>query len=350
MKNPRKLLLPFIVALGMMLSACGGKDTDSQSSSKETATEKETEKDSDSQDTENEKIQIEIAEPSFDISEIPSYTGNAYIVINENIPYFDDADMITDSFEMYSDLDELGRCGVAYANVGIDIMPTEKRGNIGKIQPTGWHTVKYDNIDGNYLYNRCHLIGYQLTAENANEKNLITGTRYLNVNGMLPFEDMVADYIKETNNHVLYRVSPIFEEDNLIATGVQMEAKSVEDDGEGILFNVFCYNVQPDIRIDYATGESSQVSLEAEDIVDASQISKSMAGEPASESVTETPASEQQPIVNERTYILNTNTKKFHSPTCRDIGKMKDENKQEYAGSREDIMNQGYEPCKHCNP
>jgi len=189
---------------------------------------------------------------------LPEYSGNPYIVVNDNTPFFTEADKTTASFEQYGELDSLGRCTTAYANVGKDLMPTEKRGSIGSVKPTGWQTAKYDNVDGKYLYNRCHLIGYQLTAENANKKNLITGTRYLNVNGMLPFENMVADYIKETNNHVLYRVTPVFIGDNLVASGVLMEAESVEDNGEGILFNVYCYNVQPGIVIDYATGDSHQ--------------------------------------------------------------------------------------------
>ena len=165
--------------------------------------------------------------------------------------------MTADSFEYYGELDELGRCTVAYASIGKDLMPTEKRGSIGSVKPTGWHTVKYDIVDGKYLYNRCHLIGYQLTAENANKNNLITGTRYLNVDGMLLFENLVADNIKETNNHVLYRVTPIFTGDNLLADGVLLEAESVEDNGEGISYNVFCYNVQPGVKIDYVTGDSS---------------------------------------------------------------------------------------------
>ncbi len=193
---------------------------------------------------------------SLSVSEVPEYSGEPYVVINENQPDFSEEDMTKDSFETYSDLDSLGRCQSAYANVGQDLMPTGERGNISKIKPSGWQTAKYDIVDGKYLYNRCHLIGYQLTAENANEKNLITGTRYMNVDGMLPFENMVADYVKETGSHVLYRVTPIFEGDNLVAKGVQMEAYSVEDKGEGVCFNVFVYNVQPGITIDYANGNS----------------------------------------------------------------------------------------------
>lgn len=187
---------------------------------------------------------------------IPEYTDSPYAAINDNIPNFSENDLASGSIEIYSDLDELGRCGAAFARVGKDLMPTEKRGSIGQVKPSGWSSVKYDIVDGKNLYNRCHLIGYQLTAENANKKNLITGTRYLNVEGMLPFENMVADYVKETNNHVAYRVTPVFEGDNLVASGVIMEGYSIEDKGEGICFNVYAYNVQPGIVINYATGES----------------------------------------------------------------------------------------------
>lgn len=192
-----------------------------------------------------------------EISNIPDYSGEDYIVINNNEPKFSTSDFSTTSWEKYSKLDSLGRCSVAFANIGTDIMPTEKRESISSVKPSGWQTIEYDFVNGKYLYNRCHLIGFQLTAENANELNLITGTRYLNVDGMLPFENMVADYVKETNNHVLYRVTPIFEGNNLVAKGVQMEAMSVEDDGEGIKFNVFIYNIQPGVTIDYSTGNSS---------------------------------------------------------------------------------------------
>ncbi len=191
-----------------------------------------------------------------DLDSIPDYVENPYIEINDNIPYFTDVEITTDVFEEYSELDSLGRCGVAYANICRELMPTEKRQSIGMIKPTGWQISKYDFIDGQYLYNRCHLIGFQLAGENANEKNLITGTRYMNVDGMLPFENMVADYVEETDNHVLYRVTPIFDGGNLVASGVEMEAYSVEDDGEGICFNVYVYNVQPGVVIDYATGDN----------------------------------------------------------------------------------------------
>ena len=194
-----------------------------------------------------------------DLSQIPTYTDKPYVKLNNNVPDFTDELMNTNSFEKYSDFDSLGRCGVAFANIGKDLMPTKERESIGMIKPSGWRISKYDFIDGKYLFNRCHLIGYQLTGENANEQNLITGTRYLNVDGMLPFENKVSNYIKSTNNHVLYRVTPHFEGNNPIASGVQIEAKSVEDNGKGIQFNVYCYNVQPRVKIDYATGENSLI-------------------------------------------------------------------------------------------
>lgn len=193
---------------------------------------------------------------SYDILDIPEYNGNPYVVINENEPTFTENEYTNISFEKYSELDFLGRCGEAYANIGVDLMPTEKRGSIGMVKPSGWHTIKYDIVDGKYLYNRCHLIGYQLTGENANEKNLITCTRYMNTKGMLPFEDMVADYVKKTNNHVLYRVRPIYNENDLVAKGVEMEAFSIEDDGDGVKFHVFVYNVQEGIIINYNNGDS----------------------------------------------------------------------------------------------
>lgn len=256
------------------------------------------------------------------------YQGEPYVVINDNNPDFTEADMTTVSFESYGELDGLGRCTTAFANIGKDLMPAEKRGSIGEVKPTGWQTAKYDNVDGKYLYNRCHLIGYQLTGENANAKNLITGTRYLNVDGMLPFENMVADYIKETNNHVLYRVTPVFSGDNLVASGVQMEAESVEDNGDGILFNVYCFNAQPGIAIDYATGDSHQDDSIVAD---------------ASKSTTAAEA-------NVQTYVLNTNTKKFHKESCNSAKSMDASNKKIYTGSRQEIIDMGYEACGVCKP
>lgn len=242
MKKFTAFLSALLVSLSLLLSACGAAKPAANQGTPKNST-KVTQK-------------VGKDQPSFDLSSIPAFTNKPYVVLNNNVPAFPDKDKTKKSFEHYSNLDSLGRCGPAYANVGRETMPTQKRGPIGNVKPTGWQTVKYEGIDGKYLYNRCHLIGYQLTAENANPKNLITGTRYLNVTGMLPFENMVADYVKETNHHVLYRVTPIFQGSDLVARGVQMEAWSVEDKGAGIQFNVFVYNNQPGITIDYKTGKS----------------------------------------------------------------------------------------------
>lgn len=254
------------------------------------------------------------------LSDVPEFSGEPYVVINDNEPSFPAEDFTSEGFEEYSPLDDLGRCGVAYANVGLETMPTEERGSISNVKPTGWQSVQYDFVDGKSLYNRCHLIGFQLTGENANRQNLITGTRYMNVDGMLPFENMVADYVKETENHVLYRVTPIFEGNNLVASGVQMEAQSVEDKGEGVCFNVYVYNNQPGVTIDYATGDS-WVSDEAP-----SDTGK------------------------ESTYILNTSSRKFHKPDCSSVETISPSNKKSYTGTREELINQGYEACGKCKP
>lgn len=274
-----------------------------------------------------------IPDDSIESLGIPEYNGEAFVVINNNKPYFTKKDLTTKSFERYSQLDLLGRCGVAYANIGTDMMPNEERGPIGMLKPSGWHSIRYENIDGKYLYNRCHLIGYQLSAENANISNLITGTRYLNTEGMLPFENMVADYVKETNNHVLYRVTPIFENDNLLASGVLMEGFSVEDDGSGICYNVYCYNVQPGIMINYVTGES-----EAED-----------GSLPYGSSATITNA-EQMNDAQTIKYIGNKNTKKFHYPDCSSVTQMKESNKEYFRTLREYVVQQGYKACARCCP
>lgn len=205
------------------------------------------------------KQKAETTKVSFSLDTIPDFANEPYVIINNNKPNFEEKDFTTKSFEKYSELDVLGRCGVAFANIGKDIMPKEERGEIGMIKPSGWQIAKYDLVDGKYLYNRCHLIGFQLAGENANEKNLITGTRYLNVDGMLPFENQVAEYVKKKNKHVLYRVTPIFKDKNLVASGVQMEAESVEDRGKSICFNVYVYNNQPRVEIDYKTGKSQLI-------------------------------------------------------------------------------------------
>ena len=286
-------------------------------------------------DTEHPKEETtEISAISFDLSSIPAYSGKAYVAVNNNTPYFTKSELTKVSFEKYAPLDSLGRCGVAYANIGRDIMPTEERGSIGTVKPSGWHSIRYENVDGKYLYNRCHLIGYQLSAENANTSNLITGTRYLNIQGMLPFENMVADYVKETNNHVLYRVTPIFEGDNLLASGVLMEGYSVEDEGTGICYNVYCYNVQPGIIIDYATGDSK-----AED-----------GSAPYGSSAAVTKPSQSSGNSSSASYIANKNTKKFHYPSCSSVGQMNESNKEYLNCSREQAIQQGFEPCGRCSP
>ena len=263
---------------------------------------------------------------SVSLEEVPAYSGSPYVELDGNQPGFSLEERTTDSFETYSTLDALGRCGPAYACIGQDLMPTEDRESISSVRPTGWVQAEYDFVEGGSLYNRCHLIGFQLTGENANEENLITGTRYMNVEGMLPFENMVADYIKETGNHVLYRAIPIFEGENLVASGVVMEAFSVEDEGEGVCFHVYVYNVQPGVEIDYATGESWETRDSAS-------------------SALESQAEEQ-----ETDYVLNTSSKKFHLPDCSSVDSMSGKNRQEYHGTREELIAQGYEPCGSCNP
>lgn len=268
---------------------------------------------------------------SFSLSDVPEYSGEPYVEINNNIPFFSTKDKKrTDAFEQYSNQDSLGRCGVAYANICKKTQPTEKRGNISMIKPSGWHNARYKGrVDGGYLYNRCHLIGYQLTGENANAKNLITGTRYMNCEGQLPFENQVDDYVDRTGNHVLYRVTPIFEGNNLIASGVLTEAYSVEDNGEGCSFCVYCYNVQPGIDIDYATGESS------------------ISGKKSSSTDSNTSINKKN--INNK-YVLNTNTHKFHKPECSSVSEMHNSNIQKVNKKREDLISEGYEPCKRCKP
>ena len=279
-----------------------------------------------------------------------------------------DSDLTTKSYEEYGRLDLLGRCTEVSASVGKDLMPTEERGNIGMIKPTGWHTVKYQGIDGNYLYNRCHLIGFQLTGENANERNLITGTRYMNVQGMLPFENMIADYVKETNNHVLYRVTPIFEGANLLASGVLMEAKSVEDDGKGVMFNVYCYNVQPGVEINYATGASTGPEFTGSTTTTTTEKTQPttpvvtpvvVPTTPKEEQKQENPATptvpeqkEETPVVsqNQISYVANKNTKKFHYSDCPSVKQMSDKNKVYITATSEEMKDKGYSPCGNCNP
>lgn len=289
-------------------------------------------------------------------AKVPAFSGKPYVALDDNQPHFSAKDKKRRSaYESYAPLDSLGRCGVAFACLCKETMPTEKRGEIGQVRPSGWHTVKYDTVDGKYLYNRCHLIGYQLTAENANVKNLITGTRYLNVQGMLPFENLTADYVKETGNHVMYRVTPVFEGNNLVASGVLMEAESVEDQGEGVLFCVYVYNVQPGIAIDYATGESwadgsgSAGSTAGQGTAGNGSSQNQSAGSGAAGS-SGGGAGSSGSSATVQTYILNTNSKKFHLPSCTSVTQMKAANRQEFTGTRDEVIADGYEPCKNCNP
>ncbi len=272
--------------------------------------------------------------PSISLDNIPPYSNSPYVIINSNVPFFTESEITDVSFESYSELDSLGRCGVAVASVGIDIMPTEDRGSIGMIKPSGWHSVRYEIItDGKYLYNRCHLIAYRLTGENANTENLITGTRYMNTLGMIPFEDMVADYVIETENHVMYRVTPIFEGNELVARGVLIEAYSVEDDGDGVCFNVYVYNVQPGITINYLDGTSA-LSGEA----------------PPTATPTSKPSPSETPLPVLKEYILNTNSMKIHLPSCRYAKDIKEENKKTVNADINGLLAQGYTGCGACKP
>ncbi len=316
-----------------------GNTSESQQTTAETESSKDTENTTPS-------ISDTSTDLSFDLGNIPEYNGTPFYAVNGGTPYFTEEELKTKSFEIYSDLDSLGRCGVAVASVGRDIMPTEERESIGQVKPTGWHTVKYDCVDGKYLYNRCHLIGFQLTGENANEKNLITGTRYMNVDGMLPFENMVADYVKETSNHVMYRVTPVYAENELLSRGVLMEAYSVEDKGEGICFNVFVYNIQPGIVINYSDGSSYEKNTSSETKTPDTTHETTTEKAPVTEAVT----TEGYENKNELTYILNTKTKKFHYRECSSVKKIADKNKQEYTGSRDELIDMGYTPCGNCDP
>ena len=278
------------------------------------------------------------------LSNIPAYSGKAYVTINNNIPNFSAAELKTTGYETYSNLDSLGRTQTAIASVGKDTMPkaNEERGSISSVKPTGWIQAQYDCVSGRYLYNRCHLIGWQLSAENANKKNLITGTKYFNINGMLPFENMVADYIKETGNHVAYRITPIYQGNNLLASGVQMEAYSIEDEGEGICFNVYCYNVQPDVKINYATGASSLANSSSQSEEKPTTSSTSSSSQPD-----ETPSTDnsQQDNSSQTVYVTATG-KRYHSRTsCSGLNNAK----AIYESTLSSAKNQGLTPCSICH-
>lgn len=279
------------------------------------------------------------AESADTIAEVPEYDGVPYVEINDNEPEFTEEELTTVSYEEYSELDPLGRCGTAEACIGEDLMPDGEREDISEVEPTGWENREYDIVDGGYVYNRCHLIGFQLSGENANEENLITGTRYMNTEGMLPFENMVAEYVQETDNHVMYRVTPVFEGDDLVASGVQMEAESVEDDGAGICFNIYVYNVQPEIIIDYSTGANW---------ADTDSGNKKTADISAADDSDAESGEDQEP--KEQTYILNKNTKKFHKPECSSVDDIKAKNRSGFTGTREELIEDGFDPCGKCRP
>ncbi len=362
-KIKRHIIVPFVFALAFF-TLSGFDYSYAPASGSKATVEKASIK---SKDTTSKKITSSSKSKNSDGSstdcisdtDIPVFSGKTYIELNDNKPEFSDSEKITTAFENYGDLDSLSRCTTAYANICKELMPTEERGSIGKVKPTGWHTVKYNGlIDGNYLYNRCHLIAFCLAGENANTKNLITGTRYFNTVGMLPFETEVCDYVESTNNHVLYKVTPVFEGDNLVASGVQMQALSVEDNGGGICFNVFVYNVQPGIEIDYATGKSW---INDSITVDGKYVSSSDYVSDGNDANKQKPASTPSPTAASQasdaassnssvTYILNTNTKKFHRDGCSSIKKMSEKNKASSNESRDAIIAKGYEPCQKCNP
>lgn len=348
MKIIRKSLLALL--LGLSLTACGtSKDKINTEFTKVT-------------EAENQVSQSVSETPSgttsFDYSMVPKYTGSASVAINNNVPFFnaDEKAAGTSSFETYSELDDLRRCGTAYACIGKDIMPTEERGQIGMVKPTGWHTVKYDCVDGKYLYNRCHLIAYCLAGENANEKNLITGTRYLNIEGMLPYETLTAKYMDNNpDNHVLYRVTPVFVGSELVARGVLMEGYSVEDNGAGVNFCAFCYNVQPDVEIDYADGESSYKGSTDKNFDASGSTSNSIGftgytNERSSSSDSTNKSFSGYTNESTSSYVVNTSSKKFHTADCKNADKISDKNREVVNESRDELIADGYEPSKCCNP
>ena len=348
MKDKKRRTYGFLTGLLLILSVCltscgnqgqtdSGKDSNTQSGTKVAAEDHSAEeKGSDS-------------ESYVTVDDVPAYSGEPYVEVNDNQPEFTEEELTTVSYEDYSELDELGRCQLAEACIGQDLMPTEARESISSVKPTGWKNKSYDTVDG-------HLIGFQLTGENANEENLITGTRYMNVEGMLPFEDEVAAYIEETDNHVMYRVTPVFEGDDLVASGVQMQAESVEDDGVGISFNVYVYNVQPYVVIDYKTGENWEGDEIAEpegkwaDGTEADPSDSKSDSKINAKTDSAATSKAEAKDTKEQTYILNKNTKKFHKPECSGAKKIKAKNKGEYTGSRQTLIDEGYEPCGNCNP
>lgn len=318
MNKLRKSIFCVLLCMMTLLTGCAYMEQDMSASLQDKQTEQT---DTNQSDTNQDTNQSDTNQTDTGKKDTENKKDTPYVIVNENVPEFTAEEITTESFEQYAPLDELDRCGAAFACVGTDLMPMEKRGNISRVKPTGWHSTRYDFVEGKNLYNRCHLIAYQLSGENANERNLITGTRYMNVSGMLPFEEQVGDYVRETDNHVMYRVTPVFDGDNLIADGVQMEALSVEDDGKGVSYNVYVFNVQPGVEIDYATGDSWESTQDVS---------------PKEEGGAD--------------YVLNTNTKKFHLPSCGSAQMIQKENREDFTGDRQKLIDDGYEPCGSCKP
>lgn len=349
------------VGLALTLCACGGSsDSSSISSSAEISslqsavTSTASSEESISFTEAVSEDDSSVAEPNpkgtdFTVDDIPAYTGTPSVVINNNVPFFEPNEETTDAFQHYFDLDNLGRVTLAYASLGPELLPEGERGDISSVHPTGFENESYPWIDGGggMVYNRCHLIAYMLAGQNANPKNLMTGTRYMNVEGMLPYEQQTDDYIKKTGNHVMYRVTPLFKGDDLVAQGVLMEAKSVEDKGAGLQFCVFCYNVEPGVAIDYATGlNHTDGTIAAGGVTGESSAAKPEAEQPAPQPAApaqDAPAAAQQ-------YVVNTNTHKFHYPWCSSVSQMKAKNRMDVTETRDSLISQGYSPCKRCNP
>ncbi len=349
------LLVLLLIMMTVFICSCGADTSAGDQGISQTANTKEQKK------TKNTE--------SYDAAEflesLPEWSGYAFCYVNGNCPDFEPDEIWTRTRESIDPLDELGRCGTANSCIGTDGMPTEPRGDISEIRPSGWHSDRYDFVEGEALYNRCHLIAHMLSGDDAVPKNLVTGTSYMNRDGMLPFEIAIADYVRDTGNHVMYRVTPVFKDDELVCRGVHMEAISVEDEGEGLAFNVFCYNVQPGIYINYKTGDN-RLSEDTEMLdnylagkytVRANTLGSVPSGESGTAVSEEADgsydedregASEQDE--HKMTYVLNTNTGKFHYPDCRSVMDMNDRNKQEIEATREDLIGRGFTPCGNCNP
>ena len=367
-KNIKKIFsiiaLLFLLAVCSMAMGCDLTDSSDDAASSGEKTEQAADATEDNEATEDENRDAQDEQDPADSEEssaegshaidpdkLPEWDGEPSIEINGGDPSFTDSELSAikkQTEEDLSALDDQGRCGDVSACVSSETMPEGERDSIGMIRPAGWHLVKYDFVEGKYLYNRCHLIGWQLTGLNAEERNLITGTRYLNVDGMLPYENQVADFAESSDLHVAYRVEPVYKGDELIARGVHIEAESIEDKGESLAFNVYCYNVQPYVDIDYKTGESTADS-DAPDSAESSDSSANQSGSSSGSGSSQNAGAGSQDST-EQTYILNTNTKRYHLQGCRSLSQMKDKNKRTFHGSKKELSRMGYQPCGNCNP